>query len=115
VETKKTPKRKDETMTDAELDRMTEDAINGTLDEAAYNRLTAKAIKRGNAMLHGANDTKCEFSGCKNKATWKATKLWGKGGTICTCDDHKPGYNVARMKIDQQNDRQWYRVEPIKA
>lgn len=33
---------------------------------------------------------KCEFSGCKHPAKWAAAKLWGKGGTIYVCDEHKP-------------------------
>jgi hypothetical protein len=33
---------------------------------------------------------KCEFSGCKKEARWDARKLWGKGGSIRVCDEHKP-------------------------
>jgi hypothetical protein len=51
----------------------------------------------------------CEFSGCKCKATVIAHKLWGKGGTLRTCDDHKPGRNPHPMTIN----RPFYRCEPI--
>lgn len=34
---------------------------------------------------------KCEFSGCKKEASWEAHKLWGKGGSLKVCDQHKPG------------------------
>jgi hypothetical protein len=32
----------------------------------------------------------CGFSGCKDKAVWSCRKLWGEGGTLLTCDAHKP-------------------------
>ena len=53
---------------------------------------------------------KCEFTGCKHEAVWCATKLWGKGGTICTCDEHRPG---SRGK-PAPGQRVWYEVKPIK-
>jgi hypothetical protein len=34
--------------------------------------------------------TKCEFTGCKREVKWACRKLFGKGGTIHTCDQHKP-------------------------
>jgi hypothetical protein len=34
--------------------------------------------------------TKCEFGGCEQEARWVARKLWGKGGQLVTCDEHKP-------------------------
>jgi hypothetical protein len=43
--------RKDETMTDAELNRLTELAMTGELDEAEYDRLTRRAIARGEELL----------------------------------------------------------------
>jgi hypothetical protein len=33
---------------------------------------------------------KCGFSGCKRPAVWSCRQLWGKGGTLLTCDEHKP-------------------------
>lgn len=54
---------------------------------------------------------KCEFLGCKAPAMWSAAKLWGKGGTICTCDEHKPGGKPSNViKVT----RPWYDVKPIK-
>lgn len=38
-----------------------------------------------------ATTCKCEVVGCKNDAVWVATKLFGKGGTIRTCDRCRPG------------------------
>lgn len=32
----------------------------------------------------------CGFSGCKKPAKWACRQLWGKGGTLHTCDEHKP-------------------------
>lgn len=53
----------------------------------------------------------CEFTGCKSPAVWVAHKLWGKGGTICTCDGHKPGGKPGKVPPP----RPFYRVEPIVA
>jgi hypothetical protein len=39
----------------------------------------------------GDETMKCEFAGCKHEAQWAALKLWGQGGTLHTCDRHKPG------------------------
>lgn len=50
---------------------------------------------------------KCEFGGCKHEARWIARKLWGKGGEIRTCDEHKPG---AKAKPGQ---RIFYDVKPV--
>ncbi len=33
---------------------------------------------------------KCDFGGCKHEAKWNARKLFGKGDTLHTCDQHKP-------------------------
>ena len=33
---------------------------------------------------------KCSFTGCKREARWECRKLWGGGGTLHTCDAHKP-------------------------
>lgn len=52
----------------------------------------------------------CEFVGCKCKATTIAHKLWGKGGTLRTCDAHKPG-SAGTHPIAQA--RPFYRLEPI--
>ncbi len=54
---------------------------------------------------------RCEFSGCKYEARWLATKLWGKGGTIRTCDDHRPG-SLDRPET-LRNLPVFYRVELI--
>jgi hypothetical protein len=54
---------------------------------------------------------KCEFTGCKREATWVAAKLWGKGGTICTCDEHRPGSNPLPAHLAPE--RPWYDVKPI--
>ncbi len=93
------------TMTDDELEDLTRRCAQGDpTAEAAYDKLTRDAIRK----------RKCEFLGCDALAVWQAHLLWGKPGrTIRTCDRHKPGANVARLKADQENDRQWYRVEPI--
>lgn len=32
----------------------------------------------------------CEVTGCKHEAKWEARKLFGKGGVIQVCDEHKP-------------------------
>lgn len=56
--------------------------------------------------------TTCDFGGCKCEAAWVATRLWGKGGTIRTCDEHRPG---AKAKPAKPGERVWYRVEPIDA
>ncbi|HYE20946.1 MAG TPA: hypothetical protein VEA69_21045 [Tepidisphaeraceae bacterium] len=37
-----------------------------------------------------ASPIKCGFSGCKKPAVWECRKLWGKGGVLFTCDQHKP-------------------------
>jgi hypothetical protein len=50
----------------------------------------------------------CEFIGCNHKAAWLAHKLWGKGGTLRTCDAHKPGGDPRAVA-----GRAFYRVEPI--
>ena len=59
--------------------------------------------------------SKCEMVGCKNAAVWMATKLWGKGGTICTCDRHRPGSNPSsNPKIAALvAARPFYDVKPI--
>lgn len=33
---------------------------------------------------------KCNFTGCKQPAKWECKQLWGKGGALLTCDEHKP-------------------------
>lgn len=53
----------------------------------------------------------CEFSGCKSKAAWRAHKLWGKGGTLCTCDAHKPGGRERPESLKHLPS--FYRVEAI--
>jgi hypothetical protein len=40
-----------------------------------------------------AINIKCEFGGCKQEARWECRKLFGTGGTIRTCDAHKPDPN----------------------
>lgn len=57
--------------------------------------------------------TKCEITGCKNPAVWIATKLWGKGGTICTCDECKPGKNVSPAIRAALKGRTFYDVKPL--
>jgi hypothetical protein len=54
---------------------------------------------------------KCEFSGCKNPATWTAHKLWGKGGTLCTCDKHRPGSRPRPESLKHLPS--FYRIEPM--
>jgi hypothetical protein len=34
---------------------------------------------------------KCGFSGCKANAAFECRKLWGNGGVLFTCVNHKPG------------------------
>ncbi len=55
--------------------------------------------------------TKCELSGCKHEAKWAAHKLWGKGGTILTCDEHKPDASKRPESLKKLPFA--YRVEPI--
>lgn len=33
---------------------------------------------------------KCDFADCTNQAHWRCRKLFGKGGFLFTCDEHKP-------------------------
>lgn len=51
----------------------------------------------------------CDFGGCHCKATTIAHKLWGKGGTLRTCDEHRPGQNPHPITAN----RPFYRLEPI--
>lgn len=53
----------------------------------------------------------CEFGGCKHRAAWTAHKLWGKGGTIRTCEEHKPGSKPRPASLAHLRD--FYRLEPI--
>lgn len=52
----------------------------------------------------------CEFVGCHCKATTIAHKLFGKGGTIRTCNAHRPG---SRPSPAIKPQRPFYRIEPI--
>lgn len=54
---------------------------------------------------------RCEFVGCKHEAKWAAHKLWGKGGTLHTCDKHKPGQRPRPESLKHLP--VFYRVEPI--
>lgn len=57
----------------------------------------------------------CEWSGCKARATIVAHKLWGKGGTLRCCDEHRPGSkssDIARKMIEARG-CPFYRLEPI--
>jgi hypothetical protein len=53
----------------------------------------------------------CEFSGCKNEARWSCRKLFGKGDTICTCDEHKP--DPAKRPESLKNAPFFYEVRPL--
>lgn len=55
---------------------------------------------------------KCAFRGCKKPARWQARKLWGKGGTLCTCDAHKP---CANRPASMQHLPSFYEVKPLVA
>jgi hypothetical protein len=33
---------------------------------------------------------RCEVKGCKADARWTARKLWGTGGSLAVCDEHRP-------------------------
>jgi hypothetical protein len=54
---------------------------------------------------------KCEFTGCKCEAKWRAEKLFGKGGAICTCDKHKP--DASKRSEKTRNLPFFYKVTPI--
>jgi hypothetical protein len=54
---------------------------------------------------------KCEFGGCKNEAKWECRKLWGKGGTLCTCDRHKP--DASKRPESMRHLPSFYDVKPI--
>jgi hypothetical protein len=56
---------------------------------------------------------KCEFTGCKHEARWAAHKLFGKGGYIRTCDEHKP--DAEKRPASLRHLPFFYRVEPIAA
>ena len=42
---------------------------------------------------------KCQFAGCKDEVRWLCRKLWGKGGTLLTCDGHKPDASKRPEKL----------------
>jgi hypothetical protein len=71
-------------------------------------------LERGHVAITDAGDhalNKCEFGGCKNRAVWSARKLWGKGGTLRTCDDHKPGSR--ERPASMQHLPSFYDITPI--
>jgi hypothetical protein len=55
---------------------------------------------------------KCEFSGCKCEAHWIAIKLWGKGGSLKVCDEHKP--DPDKRPESQQKLPFFYDVQPLR-
>ncbi len=57
--------------------------------------------------------TKCEFSGCRKVATWSCRKLFGSGGTICVCDDHKP--DKSNRPASLRKTPSFYDCKPIAA
>ena len=54
---------------------------------------------------------KCEFTGCKNRPRWSARKLFGKGGTICVCDAHKP--DASKRPASLRHLPFFYEVKPL--
>ena len=54
---------------------------------------------------------KCVCAGCKKPVAWEARKLWGKGGVIYTCDEHRPG-GLPRPE-SLKNLPSFYEVMPI--
>jgi hypothetical protein len=59
-----------------------------------------------------ATARKCEVTGCKHEALWAATKLFGKGGVIRTCDEHKP--DADKRPESLRHLPFFYKVEPIR-
>jgi hypothetical protein len=55
---------------------------------------------------------KCDFTGCRCEARWEARKLFGKGGSLKVCDEHKP--DRAKRPESQQNLPFFYDVQPIR-
>lgn len=55
--------------------------------------------------------TRCEVTGCKHEARWAAHKLFGKGGTIRVCDEHRPGSSKSRHSLGHATP--FYDVRPI--
>jgi hypothetical protein len=54
---------------------------------------------------------KCEFGGCGKPAAWVARKLWGKGGQLVTCDEHKP--DASKRKESLRHLPFFYEVKAI--
>lgn len=54
----------------------------------------------------------CEVSGCNKPRAWICTKLWGKGGTICTCDEHKP--DASKRSESLRHLPSFYDIKPIR-
>ncbi len=55
---------------------------------------------------------RCEFNGCKGEPRWECRKLFGKGGTILTCDEHKP--DAAKRPEGLRHLPFYYEVKAIK-
>jgi hypothetical protein len=53
----------------------------------------------------------CDFAGCMNEARWAALKLFGKGGTLKCCDEHKP--DPAKRPKSLRNAPFFYDVRPL--
>jgi len=56
--------------------------------------------------------TQCEFKGCERAARWVSTKLTGTGGTLRTCDEHRPD---ALPRSAGAGGRVWYEFRPMRA
>lgn len=93
-------------MTDRELDRLIALAESGEITEAQADRLDRETIRRAKARMTPT----CEFAGCKEPARWDARKLWGKGGSIRTCNEHKPG---GKRPESMKHLPSFYDVRPI--
>jgi len=54
----------------------------------------------------------CEVKGCNRDAKWDARKLWGKGGSLNICDEHKP--DADKRPESLRHLPFFYDVQPIK-
>lgn len=57
--------------------------------------------------------TKCDFTGCKCEAKWTARKLFGDGGTLRVCEEHRP--DAQKRPASPRSLPFFYVVRPIGA
>jgi hypothetical protein len=54
---------------------------------------------------------RCGVAGCKRPARWSCRKLWGKGGVLLACDEHRP--DASKRPPSLRHLPFFYDVQPV--